>query len=325
MTLMRCVVVGIGHVALQRYLPALAAEPDVEIACVSRSIESARAGAELVGGEALADLAAAAAWRPDAVFVVTPDTQHLGVVRDLIELGVPRVYVEKPLVAAAGQTRIGERDLADGEELVRYARERGVELAVGYNYRQFATVMRAREEVTRRGWPAPTGVIASTHYACLSHVVDLICVFGGDVAEVTALRGAEPHGEPKFHLEDRVVAFTFASGATGVLRVSSAEPRSDHLFDLRVGYPDGSLRLADLDGILEVFDAREDHRVVFRRTDERARTTGYEASFGTSIRAYLATIRAGEAPPASGEDGVRELRFHAAVQRSLESGHPVSL
>jgi predicted dehydrogenase len=325
MTVMRCVVVGIGHVALQRYLPALAAEPDVELACVSRNPDSARVGAELVGGEALSDLAAAAAWKPDAVFVVTPDTQHLEVVRELIRLGAPRIHVEKPLVAAQGQTRIGARDLADGEQLAQEAAERGVELAVGYNYRQFATVLRAREEVTRRGWPAPTGVVASTHYACLSHVVDLIGVFGGDVAELTALRGPESHGEPKFHLEDRVVAFTFASGATGVLRMSSAEPRSDHLFDLRIGYPGGSVRIADLDGLLEVFDAREGHRLVLERTDERARTTEYEASFGKSIRAYLATVRGGEAPPATGADGIRELRFHAAVERSLEIGAPVPL
>lgn len=322
---MRFVVVGIGHVSLQRYLPALAAEDGAEIACVSRNPESARAGAELVGGEALPDLAAAAAWNPDAVFVVTTDTQHLPVTRELIELGVPRIYVEKPFVAANGQTRIGERDLADGEQLLQSARERGVEIAIGYNYRTFATVRRAREEVARRAWGVASGVVASTHYATLSHVIDLIGVFGGELAELTALRGAEPHGEPRFHLEDRVVAFTFVSGATGVLRVSSAEPRSDHLFELRVGYPEGSLRLSDLDGQLEVFDAAEGHRLVFGRTDERSRAAGYEESFGAGIRAYLEAIAAGRPAPSPGEDGVRELRFHAAVERSLEFGRPVRL
>lgn len=322
---MRFVVVGIGNVSLKRYLPVLAGEPGAQIAHVSRNPDSARAGAELFGGEVLPNLAAAAAWRPDAVFVVTTDSQHLPVLRELIELGVPRIYVEKPFVAAKGQTRIGGRDLADGEELLQLAREHAVELAVGYNFRSFATVRRAREEVARRGWPAASGVVASTHYSTLSHVIDLIGVFGGDLAELTALRGAEPHGEDRFHIEDRVVAFTFVSGATGVLRVSSAEPRSDHLFELRVGYPDGSLRLTDLDGQLEVFDAASGHRLTLDRIDERPRAAGYEASFGTAIRAYLYSVAAGEPAPASGDDGVRELRFHAAVERSLESGHPVGV
>lgn len=322
---MKCVVIGIGHVALRRYLPALSAEPDIELACCSRSIESARRGATEFGGVALADLDQVADWAPDIAFVVTPDTSHVAVVERLIEQGVPRIYVEKPLAAAAGQTRIGAADLADGARLHRAAAEHGVQLAMGYNYRHFATVAAARAEVAGRGWSQPSGVVAWTHYACLSHVIDLVGVFLGELDTIAALRGPDAHGDEKFRVEDRVVAFTAVSGATGVLRASAAQPRADRLFDLTVSYPEGTVRIADLDGTLETFDAAAGRRIRSERGDERSREDGYEESFGTALRAYLDTVRSGALPPSSGADGVRELRFHAAVEQALASGRSVRL
>jgi hypothetical protein len=51
----------------------------------------------------------------------------------------------------------------------------------------------------------------------------------------------------------------------------------------------------------------------------------YRASFGKSVDAYLASIRAGTPPPVPGLAGVRELQFEAGIKRSLAEGRPVSL
>ena len=321
---MRCAVIGIGGVALKRYLPVLAAESDVELGCCSRDVESARRGAALVDGTVLDDLDAVGSWRPDVAFVVTPDTTHVDVVTRLVELGIPRIFVEKPLAAAHGQSRITADDLRAGEHLARTAAERGVAIAMGYNYRHFATVARARSEIARRGWSAPSGVVVAAHYACLSHVIDLSACFLGELDTVSALGGGI-RGDAPWQLEDRAVAFTAVSGATGVLRVSSARPWGDTLLDLTVSYPEGSIRVTDLDGSLELYDRDEPWRQRFTRADEASRDDGYGSSFATSIRAYLDTVRRDAPPPTSVDDGLAELRFHVAVARSIAEGRPVRL
>ena len=49
----------------------------------------------------------------------------------------------------------------------------------------------------------------------------------------------------------------------------------------------------------------------------------YRASFGKSINAYLASIRAGDPPTVPGIAGLRELQFEAAIKRSIAQGAPV--
>jgi len=322
---MKCAVIGIGNVARRRYLPVLAAEPDIELGCCSRDIASARRGAEEFGGVVLDDLDAVGRWRPDVTIVVAPDTTHVAIVERLIEHAVPRILVEKPLAAASGQSRITHDDLRDGERLARLARERGIQLAMAYNYRHFAVVARARAEAERRGWSAPAGVTAATHYACLSHVIDLSGMFLGELDTVTALAGDAPRGAEPWLLEDRVVAFTATTGATGVLRVSSAQPWGDTLLDVTVAYPEGSIRITDLDGSLELYDRAEGWRQRLTRADELSRDDGYGSSFANSVRAYLGSVRADAPPPSSVDDGVAELRFHVAVARSIAEARPVRL
>ncbi|HPB46634.1 MAG TPA: Gfo/Idh/MocA family oxidoreductase, partial [Microthrixaceae bacterium] len=100
--------------AEQVHTLAAAAVPGITIPAVAtRSLESARAFAELVGGEGVGieELPAAA----DAVVVATPPTSHADIAVAMLERGVP-VLVEKPLACT----------LAEADAIVDAAQRNGV-------------------------------------------------------------------------------------------------------------------------------------------------------------------------------------------------------
>ena len=68
---LRIAVAGVGEVARKNYLPFLASQPDVVLACWNRTAEKAVAAAREFGGEACPTMQALVAWRPDAVLVLS--------------------------------------------------------------------------------------------------------------------------------------------------------------------------------------------------------------------------------------------------------------
>ena len=319
---MKCAVVGIGGVALGQYLPALAGSEGVELGYLSRAEGSARAAVGRFGGEVLGTYAGLAAWHPDVAFVTATDTEHHTIVRELIRLGVPRLYVEKPFVAKRGQAFVTDDDYREGVALLEEARSAGVEIAVGFNYRSFATVRRALEATSE--WGDVIGVEASAHYACWSHTIDLIGLFAGPVRTVSALAGEREHGEPPMRTVDRAISFVTEGGAVGTLRGTAGSSFADTLLEITVRFERGRATLRDLGLSLELADERGE-LTQFRPSTDASRWALYDRSFADSIAAYLATVRAGTPPPVSGADGVAELRVEAAIHRSLATGAPVEL
>jgi hypothetical protein len=84
---LRIAVAGIGEVARRNYLPFLADQPGVALACWNRTVEKAGAAAREFGGEACPTLAALMAWRPTAVLVLTAETCRQEMGTKLIRLG----------------------------------------------------------------------------------------------------------------------------------------------------------------------------------------------------------------------------------------------
>ncbi|MCU1423356.1 MAG: dehydrogenase [Microbacteriaceae bacterium] len=319
---MKCAVVGIGGVALGQYLPALAGSEGMELGYLSRAEGSTRAAVGRFGGEVLEGFAGLAAWHPDVAFVTAADTAHHTIVRELIRAGVPRLYVEKPFVAKRGQAFVTDDDYREGVALLEEARSAGVEIAVGFNYRAFATVRRALEATADCG--AVIGVEASAHYACWSHTIDLIGLFAGPIRTLSALAGEREHGEPPLRTVDRAVSFVTEGGAVGALRGTAGSAFADTLLELTVRFERGRATLRDLGLSLELADERGD-TTRFTPPTDASRWALYDRSFADSIAGYLATVRAGSPPPVTGEDGVAELRVEAAIHRSLATHAPVEL
>jgi len=92
---LRIAVAGTGEVARKNYLPFLAAQPGVALACHNRTAEKAVQAARECGGQAFPTIEALLAWKPDTVLVLTAETCRHETGTALIKLGAPRLFFEK--------------------------------------------------------------------------------------------------------------------------------------------------------------------------------------------------------------------------------------
>jgi predicted dehydrogenase len=319
-------VAGTGPVARNNYLPFLARQPDVALACWNRTADKAVAAAQECGGTACPDLPALMAWRPTAVLVLTAETARHEVGTELIRLGARRIFFEKPLVAARGQAHVGENDFLAGRAMLRLAARRRCETAMVFNYRFFEQSVAAKALARQRRFGKVINVTGQVHYACWSHCIDLIQWFGGPIREITALSGPVlRQGERVGAARDVTAAFVTEDGAAGTL-IGTAGMRWQHpLFELVFTFEQGRIHLRDLDGTMEILDGRRQRHETVTVVRDASRWASYDESFRQALGAYLQSLRRRTAPPVPGVDGLRELQVEAALRRSIRERRPVNL
>jgi predicted dehydrogenase len=307
-------IVGCGNVAQSSYLPFLSQQKDVKLLYLSRSPEKAAACAQRFGGRAAETLEDLAAGSPDAVLVLTRETDRAAAIAGLLETtGVSRLFFEKPLVAARGQRDVTVEDFRVARDLMRRAAARRIETAMVFNYRFFDRVRLARRIVAERGFGAVTHVVALSHYDTWSHVIDLALTFAGPLETVTALSSAP----------DVAAALRFRGGATGTILGTASLVTRHPYFELSIAFAQGRIHLRDLDGELEILDYRSSTHERHTPWLHQSRWDYYGASFGASLAAYLESIRKGEPPPVPGRAGLEELQFEAALKLSIAERRPV--
>ncbi|HVS73191.1 MAG TPA: Gfo/Idh/MocA family oxidoreductase [Phycisphaerae bacterium] len=310
-------VVGVGKVAREEYLPVLAREGDVELGYWNRTAEGARAAAEKFGGRAFGALQEIGRWEPDAVMVLTSERARYEVGRALLEGGPRRLFFEKPLVAMGGQASVTEEDFVKGRELLRLAKERGCETAMVFNYRFFEQTLRAKEIVRSRNFGKVTGITALVHFACWSHIIDLIRHFAGDIVQIAALEGAV-HASRELNSEacDVAAALVTEGGASGTIVGTLAMQWRHPLYELIFTFERGRVHLRDLDGTLEILDPAMGAHERISLVRDASRWDAYRDSFRKAVTAYIASVREGRPPPVPGIEGLRELQVEAALRRA---------
>ena len=318
-------IVGTGNVAQRNYLPFLAEEPDVSLGYYSRTLEKAKTCEQEFGGTVFESPAALMAWQPDAVLVLTRETDRFEAARALLDLGPGRVFFEKPLVARDGQEKVTEQDFIDGRELLKTAAERGCETAMVFNYRFFEHSAAAKEMIEERDFGNALEVTGLVHYACWSHCIDLVHFLAGPVAEVSALQSRATRGSAGMEAEDVAAAFRTEGDATGTLIGTAGMDFEFPLFEMTFNFERGRIRLQDLDGDLEVMAADTGEVERYGIARGRSRWDLYNASFAKSLDAYLESIRQNRPPPVPGVAGLLELQFEAGLKRSAAEGRPVVL
>jgi len=321
---MKIGIIGTGQVASNSYLPALS-KHDIELLYFNRTAEKAAACAARFGGRVCPSLASLLAHQPDAVLLLTKETDRYDAACAALSHRPKRLFFEKPLVARHGQGRVVEEDFEQARDLLQRARAAGTETAMVFNYRFFDHILRARAWVAERDVGRPLQAVAHAHYACWSHTIDLLLHFSGPAATVAALEGCEKRGEGEFHSADRVAAIGFAGGAVGTLAGTSGASFDLPLLSVTFLYERAMLRMTDLDAQLEFFGTGEPAQERFGLPAGKTRWDQYEASFGKAVDAYLAGVRAGAPPPVPGLAGLRELQVEAALVRSAREGRPVEL
>lgn len=318
-------IVGTGSVARASYIPFLARQEEVELLYLTRTREKAEALAAEFGGRVVDTPAELAAADPDAVLVLTRETQRAEATAALLEHKFRRLFFEKPLVARDGQENVCEEDFFTARELLQRAEALGTETAMVFNYRFFEQTQRARRFVAERRLGQPLQVVAYSHYATWSHVIDLIHLFVGPLSAISAVTSEAVRGSGENAAVDVGAAFRFANGAVGTILGTVSPSFAFPLFELTVNFEGGRIHLRDLDGEMELLDyAGACHERLAPITNS-SRWDHYGASFGKSLAAYLESIRGQQPPPIGGAAGLEELRFEAALKRAAAQRRWVDL
>tara|TARA_Y100000588_G_scaffold23719_1_gene23750 strand:- start:688 stop:1683 length:996 start_codon:yes stop_codon:yes gene_type:complete len=317
-------VVGTGNVAQRNYVPCLAEEEDVTLGYYNRTRAKAETVAEAYGGQVFESMEELVGWGPDAVFVLTRETERLEAATALLKLKSRRLFFEKPLVAQHGQEDVREEDFIAARALLQDAAACGCETAMVFNYRFFDQSLRAKEIIAERAFGRAVNITGLIHYACWSHGIDLVHHFADPIVELTALQSAQVRGD-RMAARDVTAAFRTEADATGTLIGTSALAWEFTLFELTFNFAGGRIHFRDLDGDMEVLTSGSAQHEVYGIARDRSRWDQYNASFTKSTVAYLESLRQGQPPPVPGVAGLRELQVEAAIKRSIAQRRPVDL
>ena len=317
---LKIAVVGTGNVARNSYLPYLAKQ-DVALSYFSRTRSKAEACARDFGGRVAASIPELLDGEPDTVLVLTPETDRFAVTEALLAEHPKRLFFEKPLVAQNGQANVVEDDFFKARDLLQRAQAAGVETAMVFNYRFFEQTQRALRIIAECGFGRLTQAALAVNYACWSHCIDLLQLFGGPAASLTALAGEVQYQGAV----DVAAAFRLMSGATGTILGSSGGKFDFPLYDLHLSFEAGSLHFNDLDGPLDIYASAARYQESHTLIGNHSRWDQYQASFHKSLAAYLESIRQGTPPPVPGLAGLQELQFEAALRRSIALSRPVDV
>ena len=322
---LRTGIVGTGSVAQGNYIPALKRHDDVELMLCNRTVAKAQAAAAEAGCQAVASLDELMAWEPDAVLVLTRETDRYEAVKAILPFSPKRLFFEKPLVAAAGQESVSEQDFFDAREILAGAKACGAETAMVFNYRFFDQVMRAKAAVEERGFGKALHVTGLIHYCTWSHAIDLVHHFAGPVAEISALSSTGTRQGASMDAVDVCAAFRTEGDAAGTIVGTCGTDFQFPLFELTLSFENGRLSTRGLDGDLEILDYSGKHHELHRIVRQTSRWDQYRDSFAKSVDAYLDSVRQGAPPPVPGLAGLQELQFEAALRRSIAEKRPVDL
>lgn len=314
-------IVGTGSVARNSYLPYLSKQKDVVLTYYSRTPAKAEECVAAFGGRVVKSTRELLADKPDAVLVLTKETQRFDAAMTLLEGRPKRLFFEKPLVARNGQANVGEDDFFKARELLQRADAVGTETAMVFNYRFFDQTVRAQQMIADRQFGRLIQASLFVNYACWSHCIDLLHLFGGPAARMSALAGDTPYRDAV----DVAGSFQLTNGATGTILGTSGTKFDLPLYDMIFNFERGNVRFSDLDGPLDVFDHATRYRESRTLIGNHSRWDQYQASFGNSLAAYLDSIRRNAPPPVPGLAGLEELQFEAALRRSIAQRRPVDV
>ena len=254
----------------------------------------------------------------DAVTIATPDHLHVDVALSAIAAGC-HVFCEKPLAAS----------LSEAAQMVRAAGERGVFLGVDYN-RRFAfgyrtarqlfdegrigkldyCVLRVSDRTPRAQVARNPQVIFTT---LLTHHLDLLRYFGGEVRLLHALAGDEP--APAL-LRSVILSLKFASGAIGTIAAGYRDGQTRTVEWMELGGPAGAIAVEDITRRVTLTSNDPDRAQAFRPNHFIGGDAFYD-SLVEHVQAFIEHVARGVQPPVSGNDGLMGMKLAAAAVESL--------
>lgn len=244
----------------------------------------------------------------DAVSICVPTKMHKEVALAAIQKGVRGILVEKPI----------SDNLSDANDIVKFAREKGVALTIGHVERFNPAVLLMKKIIdserlgrvvsisAKRVGPGPpkgkdTGVIIDLAV----HDLDIICyLFGAIPTDVYAFAGEGYNG-----LEDRAAIIPkFSEQRAGILDTNWLTARRIRALDIV-----GLNAVAHLDYIDQKVTISE------REKDEEIKFVKQEPLMKELIH-FVNMVRGNEKPLVAGEEGIQALKLALAAVKSYKTG-----
>ncbi|KPJ82050.1 MAG: UDP-N-acetyl-D-glucosamine dehydrogenase [Gemmatimonas sp. SG8_23] len=306
----RTAVVGAGYLGRFHAQKYAAAEGSELVAVVDPDEERRDAVGAEVGAEPLAHHAELVG-RVDAVSIVTPTRSHYEIAKDLLQAGV-HVLVEKPITVTA----------EEAGELVALAGEKDLVLQVGHLERFNAAILGVAPllveprfiESHRLAPFNPRGADVSVVLDLMIHDVDLILnMVKSPIVSIDA-NGASVISEEPDIANARI---RFDNGCVANVTASRITPRVER-----------KIRIFQHHAYMSI-DLHARKTAVYRKDGDGLPTplpgiTMKHAEYpegdalATEIAAFLHSVRTGEPPVVSGEDGKRALETVIEIQRLVE-------
>lgn len=238
--------------------------------------------------------------RSDAVVVASPATAHAAAALTALRAG-RHVLVEKPIAAT----------LADAEAMVGAARQSGAVLQVGHQERFVAQAigLSSVEEMplSIRSWrhstPSPRGRDVSVTLDLMTHDIDLVLwLLGRESDSVAGQARRSPSGT--IDRAEAVLRFPDTTVFLSASRIAAKPQRR-----MEIAYGSGTVSI-DFAAKTLVNTSRHPLAANFG-DDPRARD-----SLASALEAFVDAVRGGGARAATGEMGLRALRYALKVDAS---------
>lgn len=291
--------------------------------------EAASALAESVGAE-VSSIEEVLASDVDAVLIATPTDTHADIIEQVARAG-KAILCEKPVSLSVERI----------EQCLPVVEKAGVPLMIGFhrrydpNYAALAKTLREGsigevEMVTiiaRDPAPPPVSYIERSggiYRDMMIHDFDMVRFLLGEEPVVVHALGSvltDPAIKQAGDVDTAVVHMQTASGKIAVITNSR---RATYGHDQRI----------EVHGSKGMLRANNVHLTTVERADERGFTADlipfsfverYQQAYANEVNAFLDFLAKGEAPSASGHDGLMAQKLAEAAARSLQTGEAVRI
>jgi predicted dehydrogenase len=326
-TPLRMAVVGCGPIG-ELHARAIAGSASAVLAAVCDT-DRVRAAAvsQRFGGQIHTDLREMLAYlKLDAIMIATPDHLHLDPALAAIAAGA-HVFCEKPLASS----------FAEAERISAAAAARGVFLAVDYNRRfgfGYQAARRWCEEgaigdlqsiVVRVCDRTPPPRVARVPHVMfttlLTHHFDLVRWFGGEPRQLQAHAAAMAGDEL---IRTATVTLAMSTGALATIVADYRDDQSRTSEWMELSGTRGSITVEDVTRRATLIGVHADHRHVAEPNPFLGGDTFYQTVVD-HVHAFVEAVAAGQAPPATGFDGLMGMRLAEAAIESLRLNSAVEI
>ncbi len=313
MTPIRCGVAGVGLLGYHhaRLLSSLDGVELVGVADIDAAHRTRAAEAFTVPG--FSRVRGLIECGVDAVAIATPTTTHHDVMLELVQAGV-HVLVEKPLAST----------VAEAETMLAVARLHGVLVQAGHVERFNGAVLALQDAIARprfvechrlSPWPQRGSDVSVVHDLMI-HDLDIVCALVGE--EIVAV---DAMGVPVFSANEDIanVRLRFAGGC--VANITSSRVSLERMRKIRVFSEDAyvSTDYAAQDvlvyrkkpGPLPAGASPMEHITIDPLPVQRDEPLKLE------LRAFVDSVRTGQPPRVSGEDGLAALQLAERVVSAI--------